>query len=799
MATTLQLRRGTAAEAAAFTGAVGELFIDTQNKLVYLHDGVTAGGVLVGGSGGGSAVVSGTVSGNTLTLTNSDASTVNVNVSTLAQDIHVTSATVSGSIITLHNNNGTTVDIQLPSSVTGFLPGEVTEDMLPKFDGVYDLGSPTNRWYDVNASNSVSIGNATLKEVDGVLTVNAEIVASNLVGTDLVADEALLGTVLHTGSTITPEGTTAEYFDAKGTLTVDGNLVVSDDLTVRNKISVKQSPVKAGTVIGFEETPSTSQAIYLTDGLAQTAGLRGINFTSNGNQHNFVFDTAANASAFNDQISVGQEIIFGMVVVGQGAFTTTVTISSKTYNAGTSDIYFTYNYISGIEFYQFANWTVWCYPWYSYNAYQMNSISYTGGTPAKYAVVFDGTVPEISTTSEMYVNGSTGVGGTSIRYLLTNASAAKSGANKYISSNDIRTYFALGDVLTYKTPTTSLVFGDEQTGLSKAITYNESTGVISYAGLVNAININSNNNSLYSANIQNGVTPGYESSAIGYNSRATAYDSTAFGASARADGYYSTAIGAGSNANNDYSISVGYNVATGSYNTMVGGGDNIGGMYHNTVIGMAGRSSSGWMWGNGSHVTVLGTQYSYIQAAGDYATIINGGNSAYHMSASNLIGGSTSFAPQQYHAEIALSAYQYAYVSSTATIYPQFGYISNGNAPHQMTTTASTDSSSTLRLDQNNCQIAQGKVTLTVQKRSADVWGIYEIAFIARRDSTGTTTIVSQSTTTLGNNSAATYWNTPTMYLNGNNLQFQITPTASMNNAYMSVHVGGTVRVSVPY
>jgi hypothetical protein len=49
MATTLQLRRGTAAEAAAFTGAVGELFIDTQNKLVYLHDGVTAGGVLVGG------------------------------------------------------------------------------------------------------------------------------------------------------------------------------------------------------------------------------------------------------------------------------------------------------------------------------------------------------------------------------------------------------------------------------------------------------------------------------------------------------------------------------------------------------------------------------------------------------------------------------------------------------------------------------------------------------------------------------------------------------------------------------
>lgn len=44
MATTLQLRRGTAVEAAAFTGADGELYVDVTNKKVYLHDGVTQGG-----------------------------------------------------------------------------------------------------------------------------------------------------------------------------------------------------------------------------------------------------------------------------------------------------------------------------------------------------------------------------------------------------------------------------------------------------------------------------------------------------------------------------------------------------------------------------------------------------------------------------------------------------------------------------------------------------------------------------------------------------------------------------------
>ena len=45
----VQLRRGTAAEHAVFTGAVGELTIDTTNDVAVVHDGVTQGGLpLVG-------------------------------------------------------------------------------------------------------------------------------------------------------------------------------------------------------------------------------------------------------------------------------------------------------------------------------------------------------------------------------------------------------------------------------------------------------------------------------------------------------------------------------------------------------------------------------------------------------------------------------------------------------------------------------------------------------------------------------------------------------------------------------
>ena len=44
MATQVQLRRGTAAQNDAFTGAQGELSYDTTNKRLRVHDGATAGG-----------------------------------------------------------------------------------------------------------------------------------------------------------------------------------------------------------------------------------------------------------------------------------------------------------------------------------------------------------------------------------------------------------------------------------------------------------------------------------------------------------------------------------------------------------------------------------------------------------------------------------------------------------------------------------------------------------------------------------------------------------------------------------
>lgn len=923
MATTLQLRRGTATEAAAFTGAVGELFIDTQNKLVYLHDGVTAGGVLVGGSGGsGSAVVSGTVSGNTLTLTNSDSSTVNINVATLAQDTdtntYVTSATVSGSVITLHNNNGSTVNIQLPSSVTGFLPGEVSEDILPQFDAVYDLGSPAERWYDVNVANSVKIGAATLSEVNGVLTVNTELVANNLTGTDLVANEALIGTVLHTGSTITPEGTPLEYGDIKGTLTVDGNLIVADDLSVRNKIALKQTPQNVGNVTGFTINPEVSTPVYLTDSTAQAAGLQSIYFTSGGNIHSMNFSTAQQAAAFNTQLSVGQQVIFGFVVQGQGAFTTTVTIASKTYN-GAATIDFSYNYVSGIEFNQFANWTYWYFPWASNSQYQMNSISFTSTTPATYAVQFDSNVPALNNVSKIFINGTStveapvsfaslnafvdsvqagasmylnnisfyndGVYGTGfvlsmmtsttpfydylasantmtftssmtgitweldivgveftptygtwvkyniisttnpsyprpdsvqqsyvgsvasvslvmavdIKTYLTSSNTTVTASNEYTSNSDISTKFAIGDAVTYTTKTTKLVFGDEAGTLSKAITYDEVTGDISYGGLVSAINYDTAKSAIYSSNAQTITNLGTRSISIGAYAKGAAQDSIAIGYYADSQQPNSISIGDWSKAKGQNNVSIGHGESGGQYSTYVGpGGSDMGNMYHSTVLGMQSGGSSGWMWASGQHVMVLGLQSCYINQAGDYATVINGGGGNYVNS--NLLGGSTWFATQSRHAEIKLSVYQYKYSNGAATIYPQLGYTASASMPMDIPTSGSSSSTSTFDTKLESGLITQGKVTVTVQRRNSDDYGIYEIAFVTRNNNSGTASIVQQTTTVVAQSGAATYWNNPVMYLhNDRYLQLSLTTTASAANNYITVHVGGDVRMNGVY
>lgn len=72
MAVTVQFRRGTAAQNNSFTGAAGEISVNTTNNAIRVHDGSTAGGTemmlasaanISGNIPGGN--VSGTIDGGT--------------------------------------------------------------------------------------------------------------------------------------------------------------------------------------------------------------------------------------------------------------------------------------------------------------------------------------------------------------------------------------------------------------------------------------------------------------------------------------------------------------------------------------------------------------------------------------------------------------------------------------------------------------------------------------------------------------------------------------------------------------
>ena len=124
MPTTLQLRRGTTAENAAFTGAEGELTVDTQTNSLIVHDGSTVGGNATGG-GGASAL---TTKGDVATFSTVDA---RLPVGTDAQVLTADSAEATGvkwadaaggppAIIRGNYNPGGGTYAQLPDNIAKF-------------------------------------------------------------------------------------------------------------------------------------------------------------------------------------------------------------------------------------------------------------------------------------------------------------------------------------------------------------------------------------------------------------------------------------------------------------------------------------------------------------------------------------------------------------------------------------------------------------------------------------------------------------------------------------------------------
>jgi hypothetical protein len=126
----VQRRRGTAAQHTSFTGAEGEISVNTTNKSVHVHDGTTAGGIEAARADLGNvsdANLNAALSGNTLA------------------SLTITSADINGGTI-----DGTVIGGSTPAAIsgtTGSFSGNLTVD--------------TNTLFVDAANNRVGVGTSS--------------------------------------------------------------------------------------------------------------------------------------------------------------------------------------------------------------------------------------------------------------------------------------------------------------------------------------------------------------------------------------------------------------------------------------------------------------------------------------------------------------------------------------------------------------------------------------------------------------------------------------------------------------
>ena len=155
MAKLLKLRRGTTTQHSSFTGAEGEVTVDTDKETLVVHDGSTAGGHPVAAEDLAN-VSSSTIAGR---LANDSIAVSKIAAGTLPSDVKVTDSNVSGNL-TIESADivdGTIVNADINGSAaiglsqlaTGALPSGITVASANIVDGTIVNA-------DVNASAAIA-------------------------------------------------------------------------------------------------------------------------------------------------------------------------------------------------------------------------------------------------------------------------------------------------------------------------------------------------------------------------------------------------------------------------------------------------------------------------------------------------------------------------------------------------------------------------------------------------------------------------------------------------------------------
>jgi len=192
MPTIVQFRRGTTAQNNAFTGAAGELSIDTDLDVIRVHDGVTVGGFTLAGLAAAQSLTNKSYAGNTVSVTGNVTSG---NVST-AGILTVNSGGAAAAIV----NGGSNAVGNIGSSTTYFnrLFAQATTALYADLAEMYtsDAEYPAGTVLVFGGDEVVSISNQSHDtRIAGVVSTNPAHVMNSGISAECAVVVALAGRV----------------------------------------------------------------------------------------------------------------------------------------------------------------------------------------------------------------------------------------------------------------------------------------------------------------------------------------------------------------------------------------------------------------------------------------------------------------------------------------------------------------------------------------------------------------------------------------------------------------------------
>jgi hypothetical protein len=287
MPTQVQFRRGTTSQNNAFTGAAGEISVDTEVKTIRIHDGSTQGGLTLARADlTNTSAITGS---STTTLTNK---TVNLTSNTLSGTVAqfntalsdgdfatlagaetLTNKTINGdnnTISSIANGSLTNSSITI-NGVSTSLGG--TRTLVT--DDIAEDGSPVNLWYtDTRSRAAVSVtdvsgdGSLSYNSGTGVITYTGPSASdvrahfSGSTGVTITSGAISIGQAVGTGSNVT-------FND----LTVSGNLTVSGTTTSVNTETINLADNIIILNSNEAGTPSQDAGIEIERGTSTNASL----------------------------------------------------------------------------------------------------------------------------------------------------------------------------------------------------------------------------------------------------------------------------------------------------------------------------------------------------------------------------------------------------------------------------------------------------------------------------------------------------------------------------------------------